>query len=97
MTRFPSLLAAAVCTLTVGSTSAVQTTASQNSPKTAAISFYTWFVQHGSDQTYPLSKPDTEHYVATDTVGRLRSDYMHAGPPNGANYFFKVQDYNSHD
>ena len=97
MTRFLSLLVAAVCALAVGSASAAQAAVSQNSPEAAAISFYTWFIQHDSDQTYPLSEPDIERYVATDTVGRLRNDYAHAGPPNGVDYFLKVQDYDSRD
>jgi hypothetical protein len=81
MTRFLSLLVAAVCALAVWSASAAQAAVSQNTPEAAAISFYTWFIQHDWDQTYQLREPDIERYVDKDTVARLRNDYAHAGPP----------------
>ncbi|CAJ0800131.1 DUF3828 domain-containing protein [Ralstonia holmesii] len=97
MTRFLSLLVAVVCAVAVSSASAAQAAVSKNTPEAAVISFYTWFIQHDSDQTYPLREPDIERYVAKDTVARLRNDYAHAGPPNGVDYFLKVQDYDSRD
>ncbi|CAJ0717896.1 DUF3828 domain-containing protein [Ralstonia mannitolilytica] len=97
MTRFLSLLVAVLCAVAVSSASAAQAAVSQNTPEAAAISFYTWFIQHDSDHTYPLREPDIERYVAKETVARLRNDYAHAGPPNGVDYFLKVQDYDSRD
>lgn len=66
-------------------------------PEATTIAFYTWFIQNDSDKTYPLRELGIEKYVAKDTIARLRNDYAHGGPPNGVDYFLKVQDYDSHD
>lgn len=35
--------------------------------------------------------------MAPQTVERLKNDYAHSGPPNGVDYFLKVQDYDSQE
>jgi len=97
MTRFLSLLAAVACAIAVSLASTAQAAGPQDTPEATAISFYTWFIQHDSDQTYPLREPDIDRYVAKNTVARLRNDYAQAGAPNGVDYFLKVQDYDSRD
>jgi hypothetical protein len=97
MTRSLSLLAAMACAIVVSWAAAAQAATPQGTPEATAISFYKWFIQHDSDRTYPLREPDIEDYVAKDTVSRLKADYAHAGPPNGVDYFLKVQDYDGRD
>lgn len=97
MTRLLSLFAAMVMAITVSWATTTQASTPQDTPEAAAISFYTWFIQHDSDQTYPLREPSIENYVAKETVSRLKNDYAHAGPPNGVDYFLKVQDYDGRD
>lgn len=59
--------------------------------------FYTWFIEHDSDQVYPLNLPDVDRYVLKETVNLLRKDYERSGPPGGVDYFLKVQDYDGKD
>src|ERR1700710_850295 len=66
---------------------------SEQGPEAKAAAFYTWFMQNDSDSTYPLREQNIVKYVAKDTVTRLRDDYAHGGPPQGVDYFLKVQDY----
>jgi len=97
MTRLLSLLATVACAITVSWTATAQARTTPDTPEATAISFYKWFIQHDSDQTYPLREPKIEDYVAKETVARLKNDYAHAGPPNGVDYFLKVQDYDGSD
>lgn len=70
---------------------------SGDSPEVRAKAFYTWFIQHDTDRSYPLQLQGIEQYVSKDIVTRLRDDYAHAGPPGGVDYFLKVQDYDTND
>jgi len=63
------------------------------SPEAAVTSFYQWFFKNDNDNTYPLRQKDIYNYVSAKTVGRLKDEYSHAGPPQGVDYFLKVQDY----
>lgn len=69
----------------------------KDTPEATASAFYAWFIKNDSDRSYPLNEQAIEKYVATETVRRLRSAYAHSGPPNGVDYFLKVQDYDSRD
>jgi hypothetical protein len=69
----------------------------QDTPEATTVAFYTWFIKHDSDQTYPLREPTIARYVAKDTLRRVKNDYEHGGPPNGVDYFLKVQDYDEQD
>jgi hypothetical protein len=66
-------------------------------PESTVRAFYAWFIRHDTDHSYPLNEGDIYKYVAKDTVNRLRSDYAHGGPPDGVDYFLKVQDYDEGD
>lgn len=66
-------------------------------PEQRVTAFYSWFVKNDTDQTYPLNLGDIYHYVAKDTVDRLKSEYAHGGAPHGVDYFLKVQDYDRGD
>lgn len=66
-------------------------------PEARAEAFYTWFIEHDTDTSYPLRLAGIEKYVMAETVDRLRDDYARAGPPGGVDYFLKVQDYDGHD
>ncbi|GGA08152.1 DUF3828 domain-containing protein [Dyella caseinilytica] len=66
-------------------------------PGERAVAFYTWFIEHDTDTSYPLKLPVIEQFVTTETVDRLRDDYARSGPPGGVDYFLKVQDYDSRD
>lgn len=62
-------------------------------PEATVTSFYQWFFKNDNDNTYPLRQEDIYNYVSAKTVGRLKDEYSHAGPPHGVDYFLKVQDY----
>lgn len=62
-------------------------------PEARARAFYSWFIAHDTDQSYPLNLPAIDQYVTAKTVSRLRDDYARSGPPGGVDYFLKVQDY----
>jgi hypothetical protein len=66
-------------------------------PETSVTAFYTWFFKHDNDQTYPLRESMIYSYVSKKTVERLNSEYDHGGPPQGVDYFLKVQDYDPRD
>lgn len=66
---------------------------SVEAPEARARAFYSWFIAHDTDQSYPLNLPAIDEYVAAKTVGRLREDYARGGPSGGVDYFLKVQDY----
>jgi hypothetical protein len=68
-----------------------------NTPEARTNAFYTWFIEHDTDTSYPLNMAGIEQYVLPETVNRLRDDYSRAGPPGGVDYFLKVQDYDGHD
>lgn len=70
---------------------------SQNAAEHQVIAFYTWFMKHDGDATYPLREPAIEQYVAKDTVARLKDEYARSGPPGDVDYFLKVQDYDTQD
>lgn len=69
----------------------------QDTPDARATAFYTWFIEHDTDTSYPLKMPAIEQYVLPETVSRLRDDYARSGPPGDIDYFLKVQDYDGHD
>ncbi|CAN0628549.1 DUF3828 domain-containing protein [Burkholderia multivorans] len=69
----------------------------RDTPEATATAFYTWFIENDTDQTYPLRQRAIEQYVSKNTVVRLREDYSRGGPPNGMDYFLKVQDYDGSD
>ncbi|HTH60404.1 MAG TPA: DUF3828 domain-containing protein [Paraburkholderia sp.] len=71
--------------------------ATADSPEALTTSFYSWFIAHDTDTSYPLDLPEIEKYVTTKTVSRLRDDYARSGPPGGVDYFLKVQDYDGRD
>ncbi|QAU23551.1 DUF3828 domain-containing protein [Dyella sp. M7H15-1] len=98
MKRF-LFFAAAIVIFSLGAFTQQGATAASipDTPEAKVSAFYTWFIKNDSDQGYPLREKDIEEYVAADTVKRLRNDYSHGGPPNGVDYFLKVQDYDSHD
>jgi hypothetical protein len=77
----------------------LQANAQENTtaPTASATAFYTWFFKHDNDQTYPLREQAIYSYVAKGTVERLKSEYTHGGPPQGVDYFLKVQDYDPND
>ncbi|MFC0693129.1 DUF3828 domain-containing protein [Paraburkholderia humisilvae] len=54
-------------------------------------------VRVDSDARHPLRDAAIENYVASGTLARLRKDYARSGPPEGTDYFLKVQDYDAQD
>jgi hypothetical protein len=66
-------------------------------PDASVTVFYKWFFKNDNDRTYPLREPAIYDYVAKRTVERLRDDYSRGGPPQGVDYFLKVQDYDPQD
>ncbi|CAM2181044.1 DUF3828 domain-containing protein [Paraburkholderia sacchari] len=70
---------------------------SQNTAESQVSAFYTWFMKHDNDTTYPLREPAIEQYVAKDTIARLKDEYARSGPPGDVDYFLKVQDYDTQD
>lgn len=68
-----------------------------NTAASQTRAFYAWFIAHDTDAGYPLADPAIEQFVAKETVTRLREDYRRAGPPEGVDYFLKVQDYDTRD
>jgi hypothetical protein len=69
----------------------------QDAPERQVSAFYSWFMKHDNDTTYPLREPAIEQYVSKDTVARLKDEYARSGPPGDVDYFLKVQDYDTQD
>lgn len=65
------------------------------SPEATVTTFYKWFMEHDSDQTYPLREPAIFTYVEEKTVEKLRKQYSTTGAPQDVDYFLKVQDYDA--
>jgi len=59
--------------------------------------FYSWYIKLNGNLIYPLLDKRIYHFVATDTVDRLRSDYAHDRLPGDSDYFLKVQDEDDRD
>ena len=91
------MLGIAVIAMVFGTFQPQSVFASETTPEASVSAFYAWFIKNDSDKSYPLNKPDIEKYVAPETVSRLKSEYAHGGPPNGVDYFLKVQDYDPSD
>jgi hypothetical protein len=96
MKRFPSITATLALAFAM-LWRPVFATGPQDTPEARAAAFYAWFIKSDSDHAFPLKEQAIEKYVAKETVSRLRDDYAHEGPPNGVDYFLKVQDYDDHD
>jgi hypothetical protein len=69
----------------------------EDTPERQVSAFYSWFMKHDSDTTYPLREPAIVQYVAKGTVARLKDEYARSGPPGDVDYFLKVQDYDTKD
>jgi hypothetical protein len=69
----------------------------QTAPDAFVTTFYQWFFKHDNDQTAPLREPAIYNYVAQRTIDRLKDEYQRSGPPQGVDYFLKVQDYDPRD
>ncbi|MGH8780954.1 DUF3828 domain-containing protein [Paraburkholderia sp.] len=68
----------------------------QSTPEASVKAFYTWYFKR-DEKGYPLLDNAILHYMAKDTVTRLRYEYHHNSLPDGHDYFTKVQDYDEKD
>ena len=71
--------------------------ATSKDPESQVGEFYAWFIKNDTDHSYPLKESDIYNYVSHGTVKRLNNEYAYGGPPDGVDYFLKVQDYDSKD
>ncbi|WP_296654432.1 DUF3828 domain-containing protein [Paraburkholderia sp.] len=92
---FPALWAAICLSLAFSAQAHAQSTPA--APDAFVATFYQWFFKHDNDQTAPLREHAIYDYVAQRTVDRLKDEYSRSGPPQGVDYFLKVQDYDPRD
>lgn len=92
---FATVFAAVCLSLAVATHSQAQKTPA--TPDSFVTTFYQWFFAHDNDRTAPLREPAIQNYVAQRTIERLKDEYSRSGPPQGVDYFLKVQDYDPRD